>query len=103
MSRAGSGRSLVRMQPAELAIMQSAASHRAARSRPGMAAGRPSTATPGNLSLTTALRRTKCPASDAARTATDRFAGHVWGDCLRDVHRGDASLGNLIAILAGGS
>src|SRR6267378_8475140 len=56
ISRAGSGRSLVRMQPAELATMQSAASHLAARSRQKVAADSPSTAT-GSVRLTSALRR----------------------------------------------
>src|SRR6266699_990254 len=66
MSRAGSGRSWVRMQPAELATMQNAASHLAARSRQWMTTAGPSTAT-GNVGLTAALRRAPHPASDAER------------------------------------
>src|SRR5471030_1673280 len=101
MSRAGSGTSWVRTQPTELATTHSAASHLAARSRRGKATGRRSTTTPRNLSLTSALRRAKSPASDAARTA--RPVHGRLEDWLRHVHRRNAFLGNLIAILAGGS
>src|ERR1035438_7859214 len=93
--------SWVRTQPTELATTQSAASHLAARSRPGTA-GRRSTATPGNRCLTSALRRAIRPASRAASTA-DRFAEDICGGWLRYAHRCDASFGNLTDILAAGS
>src|ERR1700736_3056905 len=85
MSRAGSGRSWVRMQPAELATMQSAASHLAARSRPGITAGGPAPATPGAQVLTSpsAKRNARQP---ALRETADRFADDAWSDCLRHVH-----------------
>src|ERR1700730_1266423 len=66
-SRAGSGRSWFRTQPAELATMQNAASHLAARPGSGTAADMRATATQGRLWLTFALRQAKCPASAAAR------------------------------------
>src|ERR1700730_7406803 len=66
-SSAGSGRSWVRTQPAELATMQSAACHLAARPEKGTAADRRATGTQGGLRLTFALRRARCPASAAAR------------------------------------
>src|SRR5258708_33371364 len=69
-SRAGSGRSWVRTQPAEVATMQSAANHLAAGLWQGTAAGRRSTATQGRLWLTSALRFFNYPASNATKIAT---------------------------------
>src|ERR1700733_5289638 len=69
ISSAGSGRSLVRIQPAELATTQSAASHLAARPKQGTAAGQHLTATPGSVLLTPVLRQAQRPASAGANIA----------------------------------
>src|SRR4030088_136010 len=79
MSRAGLGKSWVRTHPAELATMQSDASHLAMRSDRGFAAARHSGVTPGKLRVTSALRPAQCPASDAA-TSTNRLADAVCED-----------------------
>src|SRR6266481_3319868 len=90
-SRAGSGKSLVRRQPAELATKHNIASHFAVRPAQRMVASRLPTEAVDN-GLTSDLRRAKAGLR-LLRGPPDRFANDAWGPRVQNVHRRDASCG----------